>query len=74
MNERVRLLTEEARTLAPLERVELVERVLASLDTIDPRADALWIAEAEDRLDAYSLGNIGSHDFDEVIAARVKAK
>jgi len=74
MNERVRLLTEEARTLAPLERAELVERILASLDAIDPRTDALWVAEAEDRLDAYQRGDIGSHDFNEIIAARAKAK
>ena len=74
MNERVRLLTEEAQTLAPHERAQLVEQILASLDNIDPRSEALWVVEAEDRLDAYARGDIGSNDFDEVFTARAKAK
>jgi putative addiction module component (TIGR02574 family) len=46
-------------TLPADERAELVEHLLASLDAADrERLDALWAAEAEDRLDAYERGEI----------------
>jgi len=67
MNERIKKLTDEALKLAPMERVELIEGILQSLDATDPRLDSLWAREAADRIAAYQRGEIEAHDFDEVI-------
>jgi putative addiction module component (TIGR02574 family) len=47
-----------ARNLSPADRLELVERLLDSLDAPDETIDRLWLAEAEDRLAAYRRGEI----------------
>jgi len=50
---------EEALSLPPLERAELADRLLTSLDSSpDHKLDALWAEEAEDRLDAFERGEI----------------
>ena len=50
---------EEALSLPPAERVEVVDRLLASLDSSpDRRIDELWGREAEERLDAFERGEI----------------
>jgi putative addiction module component (TIGR02574 family) len=48
----------EALTLAPKNRVSLVEKLLASLDQPDKTIDEPWAKEAENRIDAYEAGNI----------------
>jgi putative addiction module component (TIGR02574 family) len=48
----------EALTLAPKNRVSLVEKILASLDQPDKAIDELWAKEAESRIDAYEAGNL----------------
>ena len=48
----------EALTLAPKNRVSLVEKILASLDQPDKAIDELWAKEAESRIDAYETGNM----------------
>jgi putative addiction module component (TIGR02574 family) len=59
MSERGTKLLEEALSLSPAERVDLVERLLASLDASpNPQIDQLWAQEAEDRLDAFERGEI----------------
>ena len=68
MNERVRKLTEQASLLAPIERAELVEGILQSLDATDPNLDQLWAEEAKDRLAAYRRGEVEALDFDETLA------
>ena len=67
MNERVKKLTEEASKLAPEERAELVEGILMTFNPTNPAIDALWLAEAQDRLKAYERGEIAAFDFDEVL-------
>jgi putative addiction module component (TIGR02574 family) len=50
---------EEALSLPPLERAEVVDHLLASLDSPpDRRIDELWGQEAEERLDAFERGEI----------------
>lgn len=52
---------EKAVGLPPMERAELVERILASFDCpsrVD--VDAAWAQEAEDRIDAYGRGEIAA--------------
>jgi putative addiction module component (TIGR02574 family) len=68
MNERIRKLTEQASLLPPVERAELVEGILQSLDATDPNLDQLWVEEAQDRLAAYRRGELAALDFDETLA------
>ena len=74
MNERLKKLADAAKELSPEERVELVEGVLESLDATDPRLDARWAEEANDRLTAYRRGEIADTDFAEVVAKRRNPK
>ena len=67
MNERVKKLTEEAAKLSPDERAELIEGILTTFNPVDPEIDALWLVEAQDRLQAYERGEIVSYDMDEVL-------
>jgi len=51
----------EVLNLAPTERVELVERILASFEFPARKdIDAAWAQEVEDRIDAFERGEIGS--------------
>jgi putative addiction module component (TIGR02574 family) len=61
-------LSEQAARLPPAERMELVERILDSLIDPAPELDALWAAEAEDRLSAYRRGEIRALPLAEVLA------
>jgi putative addiction module component (TIGR02574 family) len=51
----------EVLNLPPMERAELAERILASFE-FPARKDinAAWAREAEDRIDAFERGEIGS--------------
>lgn len=52
---------EEALELPPIERAELVEKILSSFELPNRKSiDELWAAEAEDRIDAYENGEISS--------------
>ena len=68
MDERIKELTEQASLLPPMERAELVEGILQSLDATDPSLDRLWSDEAKDRLAAYRRGELEALDFDEMLA------
>ncbi len=58
----------EALDLSPLERAELVEQILASFEFPARKdIDAAWAQEAEERIDAYERGEIGTTPSDEVI-------
>lgn len=53
-----RELIEQALKLDPSERLELIDRVLHSLDQPDPAIDRMWIEEAERRLTEYRAGKV----------------
>lgn len=56
-----------ALALPAQERAELVERLLATLQSPpDPQLDELWAREAEDRLDAYDRGELSAVPAEEV--------
>lgn len=61
-------LSAQAAQLPPAERVEVVERILDSLDQPDAALDALWGKEADDRLTAYRRGEIKALALSDVIA------
>jgi putative addiction module component (TIGR02574 family) len=61
----------QALDLPPVERAELVERLILSFELPDRRRiDELWAAEAEDRIDAYEAGKMPAYPakdvFDEI--------
>lgn len=58
----------QAAQLTPEERIQLVERILNSLDQADAALDALWASEANDRLAAYRRGEIKAEGLPDVIA------
>jgi len=59
---------EQALRLPPIDRAQLVEQILSSFGFPDrERIDALWAAEAEERIDAYDRGEIGSSSAREVL-------
>lgn len=49
-------LTQAVDELTALERIELVERILHSLDAPDSSIDALWAEESASRLGAWKTG------------------
>ena len=58
----------EALDLPPTERAELVEQILASFEFPTRKdIDSAWAQEAEERIDAYERGEIGTTPSDEVI-------
>ena len=61
-------LSAQAAQLAPEERIQLVERILNSLDQPDAALDALWANDANDRLAAYRRGEIKAVALSDVIA------
>lgn len=61
-------LSAQAVQLPPEDRMELVERILDSLDEPDAGLDALWAKEAEDRLAAYRRGEVRAQALSDVIA------
>lgn len=68
MSQTAETLSAQAVQLPPDERLALVEQILDSLDEPDPTLDALWAAEADDRLAAYRRGEIRAVALSEVLA------
>lgn len=61
--------------LPPEERMQVVERILDSLDEPDASLDALWAEEADKRLTAYRRGEVRAVALSEVIAkCQINAK
>jgi len=59
MSKRGAQVLEEALSLPPEERAELIDRLQSSLDLPShKKIDELWAQEAEDRLDAFERGEI----------------
>jgi putative addiction module component (TIGR02574 family) len=68
MNDKAKILSEQARALSPADRIALIEDVLDSLDTADPRVERLWAREASERLAAYRRGDLAAKDLGEILA------
>jgi hypothetical protein len=68
MNEKARILGEQARALSPEDRIWLVEEVLDSLDRATPDIDRLWVKEAGERLAAYRRGDLAARNLTEIVA------
>ena len=59
---------EQAISLQPIEKAELVDTLISSLDKSDNSLDLLWATEAESRLSAYKNGKLKSVSLDEVLS------
>lgn len=68
MNSSKQDIIEQAKQLNALEKIELVDVLLASVDKPDAEIDKQWAAEAEDRLAAYRRGEIKALDLNQVLA------
>jgi len=66
-------LSAAAEKLSPIERLELVDLILESLDVSDSSLDSLWAKEAEQRLDAYRRGEIGAVSLKEALTKYSRA-
>ena len=59
---------EQAISLQPIEKAELVDTLISSLDKSDTSLDLLWAKEAESRLSAYKSGKLKSVSLNEVLS------
>ena len=59
---------EQAKQLSALEKIEVVDALLASVDKPDAEVDKQWANEAEDRLAAYRRGEVKALDLNQVLA------
>ncbi|MFH0977436.1 MAG: addiction module protein [Spirochaetota bacterium] len=64
--ESVSQLAKKAFELKPVERIQLVEAILFSLDKPDPEIEQKWIAESEARYEAYNKGEIEAINWDDI--------
>jgi putative addiction module component (TIGR02574 family) len=58
---------EEASKLTPIEKAQLIDKLISNLDKPDKEIDELWATEAEDRLDAYDQGRIKAISLERVL-------
>jgi putative addiction module component (TIGR02574 family) len=64
--ESVEQLAQKAASLKPVERLQLVEAILCSLDKIDPSIERRWADEADARYEAYKRGEISAVDWEDI--------
>ncbi|MEX0906184.1 MAG: addiction module protein [Balneolaceae bacterium] len=66
MSEKEKLLY-EALQLSSVEKADIIEQLIKSLDEPDAAIDKLWMKESENRIDAYERGEISSITVEEVV-------
>jgi len=54
--------------LKSLDKLQLVEKILTSLNPIDKNIETIWANEVEDRLDAYDKGLLSTVSAKDVFA------
>lgn len=60
-------LASEIRSLPAVEKLQLVDAILADLDKPDPEMDRVWAEEARKRWAAYKEGRIPTASYQEVM-------
>ena len=68
MNTTSQAIIEQAKQLSALEKIEVVDALLASVDKPDAEVDKQWANEVEDRLAAYHRGEVKALDLNQVLA------
>ena len=57
----------KAKELPDLEKLALVDALLAQLNRPDPELDNVWLQEARNRRQAYREGRLQARDYEDVI-------
>jgi len=68
MSNSVNMIINQALELNPIERADVAERLLFSLDKPDSAIDALWAEEADLRIEQYKKGEIETISASEVFS------
>lgn len=68
MNANSQAIIEQAKQLSVIEKIEVIDALLASVDKPDAEVDREWVKEAEDRLSAYRRGELKALDLSQVLA------
>jgi putative addiction module component (TIGR02574 family) len=68
MAKNVDKLAEEIRELADVEKLRLLDAILADLDKPDPEIDGVWAEEARRRWAAYKAGKVLTVSYESVMA------
>ena len=61
-------MAEEIRVLPDIEKLHLLDEILADLDKPDPEIDRVWAEEARKRWDAYKAGRVPTVAYEAVMA------
>lgn len=61
-------LEQQIKALADIEKLRLVDAILADLDKPDPEIDRIWAEEARKRWDAYKAGRLQTISYEEVMS------
>lgn len=67
MTKTVKKLATEIHALPDVEKLQLVDAILADLDKPDPQMDRIWAQEARKRWTAYKAGKIASLSYETVM-------
>lgn len=59
---------EQILALNPLEKIELIDKLLLSLDLPNKELDKIWIEEAEQRIKEYEAGKTEATNIDEILS------
>jgi putative addiction module component (TIGR02574 family) len=62
----VELIFNEVSPLKPVEKLQLIDKILNSLNPSDKKLEDIWAKEAEDRIEAYDRGLISTVNEDDV--------
>jgi putative addiction module component (TIGR02574 family) len=62
------LATKEVLSLKPLEKIQLIDELLLSLDMPNKELDEIWAEEAENRIEAYEAGKTQAQDAYKVLS------
>ncbi|MFQ5638461.1 MAG: addiction module protein [bacterium] len=68
MTEKTTQVLKDALELSPIERANLVDRLLSTLDQPDDQIDSLWRKEVQERIEAHKAGKIRSLPLAQVLA------
>ncbi len=58
---------EKTKSLSPIEKIHLVEKILSDLDRPDEQIAQIWLEEASRRWSAYQAGDVETKSHQEVM-------
>lgn len=61
-------LEKEIKSLADVEKIRIVDTILADLDRPDPEIDRIWAEEARERWGVYKTGRIKTISYEEAMS------